>query len=179
MLTNGGFDALLLGGRSGSGKSSLGFEVSAQLQLASIAHCFIEGDFLDQAFPAPSGDPSRTLLTEDNLAVLWRNYSARGYHRLIYTNTVSVLEADLVGRAMAGEVRFVGVLLTADDATVRQRLEYREVGSQLEAHVARSAAMAEMLEETCPPWVIRVPTDGRELIDIAREVVELTGWKGL
>lgn len=177
MLNKSAFDALLIGGRSGSGKSSLGFEVSSQLQSASVAHCFIEGDFLDQAFPAPSGDPSRTLLTEDNLAALWRNFSVRGYHRLIYSNTVSVLEADLVRRAMAREVRFVGVLLTADDATVRQRLEYREVGSQLEAHIARSAAMAEVLEAKCPPWVIRVPTDGRDLIDIAGEVIELTGWK--
>ena len=170
-------EALLIGGRSGSGKSSLGWEVSALLQEASVRHCFVEGDFLDQAYPAPEGDPSRTILTEDNLAALWRNFAIRGYRRLIYTNAVSVLEGNLVRRAMTGEVRVVGVLLTAEDETVRRRLGYREVGSQFDAHLQRSAAMAELLDAKSPSWVKRVPTDGRHLAEIAREVIAMTGWQ--
>lgn len=170
------FEVLVIGGRSGSGKSSLGWEVSSRLQEASVAHCFIEGDFLDQAYPAPEGDPSRTKLTEDNLAVLWRNYAVRGYRRLIYTNTVSVLESDLVARAMGGNVRTTGVLLTADDATIRSRLSAREVGSQFEAHVERSARMSAYLDEHTPEWIARVSTHGRSLVELAEDVVKLTGW---
>ncbi len=169
-------EALLIGGRSGVGKTTVGWEVSAQLQAAAVAHCLVEGDNLDQAFPAPPGDPSRTRLTEANLAALWGNYSALGYRRLIYTNTVSVLEPDLVARAVGGTPRIVSVLLTAGDATAHDRLSAREIGSQLDAHLRRSAAMAVRLENTAPPDVVRVPTDGRPVAEIARAVITATGW---
>ncbi|MEE4489001.1 hypothetical protein [Streptomyces sp. BE230] len=172
------YEVLIIGGRSGSGKSSLGWEISACLQTASVAHCFIEGDFLDQAYPAPEGDPSRTRLTEDNLAALWGNYARLGYRRLIYTNTVSILESDLVVRAMGGNVRTTGVLLTADAETVRARLGGREVGSQLEAHLERSARMSAYLDEHKPAWVVRLPTGDRGLPELAETAIALTGWTG-
>lgn len=170
------FEALLIGGRSGVGKTTVGWEVSEQLQAARIAHCLIEGDFLDRAFPAPGDDPARTKMTEANLAALWRNFAALGYRRLVYTNTVSVLEPDLILRAMGGSVRVFGVLLTSEDATARERLSAREIGSQFDAHVTRSADMAKYLEATAPSWVLRLPTDGRSVVDIARAAIAATSW---
>lgn len=170
------FEALLIGGRAGVGKSTVGWEISAQLQAAHIAHCFIEGDNLDQAFPAPPGDPARTKLTEANLAALWRNYAALGYRRLIYTNTVSVLEPDLITRAMGGTPRVISILLTADDATARHRLGAREIGSRLDAHLTRGAAMARHLETNAPSGVVRIPTDGRSVPGIARDVIAAANW---
>lgn len=169
-------EVLLIGGRSGVGKTTVGWEVSAQLRQAGVAHCLVEGDNLDQAFPAPPDDPSRTKLTEANLAALWRNYAALGQHRLIYTNTVSVLEPDLITRAVGGAPRIISVLLTAEDATAHHRLSGREIGSQLDAHLQRSAAMAVHLEDAAPPGVVRLPTDGRPVDVIARAVVAATGW---
>lgn len=101
---------------------------------------------------------------------------ALGCHRLIYTNTVSVLEPDLIARAMGGTPRIIGVLLTAKDSTARQRLAGREIGSQFDAHVARSAQMAEYLETNAPAWVHRIPTDGRNTIEVARDIIAATGW---
>ncbi|MFF8973604.1 AAA family ATPase [Streptomyces sp. NPDC014995] len=170
------YEALLIGGRAGVGKTTVGWEISAQLQALRIAHCLVEGDNLDQAFPAPADDPARTKMTEANLAALWRNYAALGYRRLIYTNTVSVLEPDLIARAMGGTPRITAVLLTADETTAQQRLGTREIGSQLDAHVTRSTAMAQHLEATAPPWVARVPTDGRSVTDIARDAIAATNW---
>jgi hypothetical protein len=170
------FEALLIGGRAGVGKTTIGWEISAQLQVAHIAHCLIEGDNLDQAFPAPPDDPARTKLTEANLAALWHNYAALGYRRLIYTNTVSVLEPDLITRAMGGAPRVISVLLTADEATARHRLGAREIGSQLDAHLARSAAMARHLEANAPPSVARIPTEGRSVGDVARDVISVAHW---
>ena len=169
-------EALLIGGRSGVGKSTVGWELSAQLQAVRIAHAYVEGDILDQIFPAPESDPTRAKITEANLAALWRNYAAAGCRRLIYTNTVSVLEPDLIARAMGGSPRVTMVLLTAEDATARQRLSGREIGSQFEPHVERSAKMSEHLENTVPDSVRRVRTDGRTVVEIAREIVGLTGW---
>ncbi|MCP2245898.1 hypothetical protein LX86_004644 [Lentzea aerocolonigenes] len=169
-------EALLIGGRSGVGKTTVGWEVSAQLQAAGVSHCLVEGDNLDQAFPAPPDDPSRTKMTEANLAALWGNYAGLGYRRLIYTNTVSVLEPDLIARAMGGTPRITSVLLTAEDATARNRLTAREIGGQLDAHLQRSATMAVHLAEAAPTDVVRIATDGRAVAVIAREVVAATGW---
>jgi gluconate kinase len=169
-------EGLLIGGRAGVGKTTVGWEVSAQLRAAQIAHALVEGDNLDQVHPAPPDDPARTKITEDNLAALWRNYAAVGCRRLIYVNTVSVLEPDLIARAMGGTPRITAILLTADDTTTRHRLSAREIGSQLHPHLARSAKMASYLDSTAPAWVIRIPTDGREVTDIAREIITAANW---
>ncbi|MEZ0109068.1 2-phosphoglycerate kinase [Catenulispora sp. EB89] len=172
----GGPDVLLIGGRSGVGKTTAGWEVSAQLRVAGVGHALVEGDNLDQIFPAPAGDPDRSAITEANLAAMWRNYAALGCRRLIYTNTVSVLEPDLIDRAVGGGARITSVLLTADDDTARRRLGRREVGSQLEAHVLRSGTMAAYLEAVAPAGVQRVKTDGRAAVDVARDIIDLAGW---
>jgi len=46
-------EVLLIGGRSGAGKSAVGNEMHAQLSAASVQHCLIEGDNLDMAYPPP------------------------------------------------------------------------------------------------------------------------------
>ena len=40
-------DLLVIGGRSGVGKSAVGFEVSAQRGALGARHALIEGDFMD------------------------------------------------------------------------------------------------------------------------------------
>ncbi|WP_031509299.1 hypothetical protein [Streptomyces megasporus] len=169
-------EALLIAGRSGVGKSTVGQEVSALSRDAGVAHCLIEGDVLDHVHPAPPGDPHRSAITERNLTALWAGYAALGHRRLIYTNTVSVLEGEMFERVMGAPLRLVRVLLTADDATARARLTVRETGSRLDAHIRRGALMARRLAEQAPPDTVRVPTDGRSVPDIAREVLAFTGW---
>jgi len=170
-------DVLLIGGRSGVGKSTVGWEVSAQLQAAEVSHCYLEGDFLDQAFPAPPGDPNRSQLTRDNIAALWRNFSARGYHRLVYTNTVSVIYPEEITESLGEPSRVTRVLLTASDETANARLAQREIGSGLDLHIQRSAQRAVDLEHAAPASVRRIGTDGRGVVEIAAEVIAATGWR--
>ncbi|WP_122619792.1 hypothetical protein [Streptomyces sp. Tu 4128] len=170
-------ELLLIGGGSGVGKSSVGWEVSALLREAGTAHCLIEGDGMDQIHPAPEGDPHRTAVTERNIAAVWANYAALGQRRLIYTNTVSILEAPMIVRAMGGGgVRVTRVLLTAGEGVVRQRLARRETGSQLGVHVERSLRMARRLSDEAPAGTVRVGTDGRTVPDIAAEVLRAAAW---
>lgn len=70
---------LLIGGRSGVGKPPVAYAISAQLHELGVAHCHVEGDNPDAAYPKPADDPSGTGPTEANPATLWRNYAARGY----------------------------------------------------------------------------------------------------
>jgi gluconate kinase len=165
-------EALFLGGRSGVGKSSVGNEIHVQLSAARVKHCLVEGDNLDLAYPPPW----EHNLAEKNLAAMWANYRSLGYRRLVYTNTVSVrFTADLTA-AMGDNPGVTAVLLTADDTTARQRLSQREIGTALHWHIMRSDLMARELDETIPPWVHRVPTDGRSVADIAAQIITLTGW---
>jgi hypothetical protein len=163
---------LFLGGRSGVGKSSVGYEIHENLSAVGVRHCLIEGDNLDLAYPPPWEHG----LAARNLAAMWGNYRALGYWRLVYTNTVSVRFVDELTAAMGDEPRVTAVLLTASDTTARQRLARREIGSALHRHAARSDIAARELDEFSPSWVHRVATDGRPVDAIAAEIVELTGW---
>lgn len=174
-----GPDVVLIGGRSGVGKSSVGWEVAAQLAAADVGHALIEGDFLDAVHPAPAGDPHRSRLTCRNLAALWANYADLGCRRLVYTNTASVLPSEewLFTEAI-DRPRIVRILLTATDTTAEERLTKRETGSELERHLRRSAFMSRHLDELVPPDTHRVPTDGRTVGDIAAEVIRRAAWAG-
>ena len=169
-------EVVLLGGRVGAGKSSVGYEIHIQLSAARVRHCLIEGDNLDMAYPPPSGHG----LAERNLAAIWGNYRALGFRRMIYTNTASVLEEVIseLTAAVGDGPRVTAVLLTCSDATARQRLAQREIGTGLGRHIERSAVMARELDRRAPSWVHRVATDGRAVADIAAGVIALTGWIG-
>lgn len=58
----------------------------------------------------------------------------------------------------------------------RERLTGRERGPELEHELESSARKARILDEQTPLDTVRVATDGRSVVDIAREVVGATGW---
>jgi ABC-type glutathione transport system ATPase component len=165
---------LLIAGRSGVGKTTVSYEVSALLRQGDISHVLIDGDNLDAVHPPVEN----SWLAETNLRAMWSNYRVLGHHRAIYVNTVSVLEEKMVRRALDGKVSVIGVLLTSNDATANGRLERREIGSTLEVHQERSAAASALLNAEAPQWVRRVPTDNQTVREIACEIVRLTGWLG-
>ena len=107
---------------------------------------------------------------------MWANYRVLGHTRLIYVNTAAVIVSHDLIAALGEEVTPTGVLLTGSDESTRRRLAGREIGSALDRHVSRSSEMAARLEREAPEWVVRVPTDGRSITEIATEVVDLTGW---
>ncbi|MCI3933965.1 zeta toxin family protein [Streptomyces sp. AN091965] len=170
-------EVLLLGGRSGAGKSSVGREVAARLRAADVGHALIEGDVLDAVHPAPPDDPDRSRLTTRNLAALWATYAALGCRRLVYTNTASVLGSEeWIFTEALGSPLLTRVLLTATDETAARRLTAREQGSELARQLRRSAYMARHLEAHVPAGTHRVATDGRTVGEVARAVLGATGW---
>lgn len=54
----------------------------------------------------------------------------------------------------------------------------RELGSELEHELVGSVRKARLLDQQAPAETVRVVTDGRPVVDIAREVVAATGWTG-
>lgn len=167
---------MLLGGRAGVGKTPVAYEMSALLRAAGIAHCHIEGDALDAAYPKPQDDPDGSGLTERNLRHLAGEYRQLGYTRFIYVNTVSVIEPDLVCRAVGDVERIVQVLLQAEDTTVQERLASRERGTELSRHLARGPEMARLLAEEASPDGHRLDVTDTSVADAAARVLHLSGW---
>jgi hypothetical protein len=89
---------------------------------------------------------------------------------------VGVVEVHQKVASLLGHPRITAVLLTASEATIRDRLSAREIGIQLDAHLAKSATMARHPETTAPPSVIRIPTDNRTITGIAHDIIAATGW---
>lgn len=168
-----GSHVLFLGGRSGVGKTSVAMELHHLLSAADVRHAVIEGDTLDLAHPAPWAHH----LAERNLSDLWRNYRSLGYRRLIYTNTVSVLETGTLTAAMGDDPRVTAVLLTSSEDTARERLTARERGSDLQASLKRSSRRAAELDATAPAWVHRLNTDDQALDTLARQLRVWIGWR--
>ena len=165
-------EVLLIAGRSGVGKTTVSYEVSECLRRHDVAHALVDGDNLDAVHPPVE----EGALAEANLAAIWRNYRRIGHHRLIYVNTVSVLEHEMIRRALGDEAKITGVLLTSTDATASERLGRREIGSTLDVHLERSVAASIHLETEAPGWVHRVATDDRSVRELAESIVRLTGW---
>ena len=107
---------------------------------------------------------------------MWENYRSLGYRRLIYTNTVSVLEVPTLIEAMGDVGDVTAVLLQAGRPTVAERLGRREHGDSLERHVERSAAMAARLGGSSGDDVHRLDTEGKTPREIAGRIVDLAGW---
>jgi hypothetical protein len=167
-------EVLLIGGRSGAGKSSVAFECHDVLTAAGIQHAVIDGDMLDLAHPVPW----KHGLAERNLSAMWTNYRELGYRRLVYVNTACVLpdESAKIVTAMGDRPRVVPVLLTCTDATAADRLGQREAGSGLDRHLLSSKHMATTLAMGIDDVVHRVATDDRDVVAVAANVVDHTGW---
>ncbi|WP_349862434.1 adenylyl-sulfate kinase [Leifsonia sp. WHRI 6310E] len=165
-------EVIFIGGRSGVGKTSVAAEASHLLARADIRHAVIEGDNLDQAYPEPWRDGID--LAERNLAAIWANYRAIGYSRLLFTNTVSVLQLPALTAAIGTEVRAFGVLLTASDASAAERLAQREIGTALEEHIERSNRAAVRLDAESTAF--RIATDDRSVTEVASDVLAAAGW---
>ena len=165
---------ILIGGRSGAGKSTAAFALHDLLTAADIQHAAVEGDALDLAHPVPW----KHGLAERNLAAIWANYRALGYRRLIYTNTMAILDADVLVRAMGDYPVLTSILLQASDETVASRLAGREHGDSLQRHIERSRDAAAQLERAAPDSTHRIATDGRTPGDVARQILTLSGWAG-
>ena len=168
-------EVLLIGGAAGVGKSSVGWEISVQLSRSAVGHWHLEGDVLDAAWPRPADDRAGRRMTVNTLRAMAGVFAAEGYRRCVYAQTASVVDFELVTRAL-GEVRLHGVLLTASERTRMSRLSQREIGSELDRHLVSSRRMADYLQDHAPEWVTRVPTDDRTVTEIAREVIGLSGW---
>jgi AAA domain len=176
----------LITGPAGVGKSTVSWEMSAQLAAAKVAHAVVETDELDRVFPLPAVEmlerirPGTTDVSSLNLAAIWSTYRALGHARLIMTGVMLHLGADRQWiLAAIPDAEITVIRLTVSEPTLLARLARREIGSgrakQFERSVQQARWMGELLAtKDAGAFVVR--TDGRTPMELAEIIVERMGW---
>jgi len=174
---------LLITGPAGVGKSTLCWEMSAQLAAAEVAHAVIESDELDRVFPRPSAEDLARLrhgtidISSINLAALWSTYRALGHSRLIMSGVMMHLNFDRRWiLAAIPDAQITVVRLTATEPALLERLAQREIGSGAENQAQRSLQQARRMANQAAEGLIVQPTDGLSPPELAGIVLRKTGW---
>ncbi|MGE0242213.1 MAG: AAA family ATPase [Parvibaculaceae bacterium] len=176
-------EILLLTGPAGVGKSTLGWEIGAQLSAAGEAHAIIESDELDRVYPKPAIDDLNRLkagtldVSSINLAALWSTYRALGHWRLVMSGVMLHLEFDRRWiLAAIPAARITVIRLSATEATLRARIAEREKGSGAEDQLRRTLRQAQRMAQEKADGLIVVPVDGQSPPELARLVLRQAGW---
>lgn len=176
-------EILLITGPAGVGKSTLCWEMGAQLSAAGRAHAVIESDELDRVYPKPGEEdlarlkPGSRDVSGINLAALWSTYRALGHSRLVMSGVMLHLDFDRQWILSAiPDARITVIRLVASDEALRDRLAEREKGSGAEDQLQRTLRQARRMAQENTDGLIIVPTDGKTPPELARCVLRETGW---
>jgi hypothetical protein len=174
---------LLITGPAGVGKSTLNWEVSAQLTAAGLRHAAIETDELDRIFPLPFASelerlrPGMTDISEINLASIWGNYRALGCDRLLLSGVMVFIGEALKWISSAiPNADFTVVRLLASNATLLSRLEKREIGPGIEDQMRRTLQQADQIAAVSSAGAIELQTDGKSPQELATALLNQIGW---
>ncbi|ESX81893.1 MULTISPECIES: AAA family ATPase [unclassified Mesorhizobium] len=174
---------LLITGPAGVGKTTLCWEMSAQLSAAQIAHAVIETDEIDRVFPRPSAEdleriqPGTVDVSSINLAAIWSTYRVLGHSRLIMSGVMMHLQFDRRWiLAAIPDARITVVRLSATEPTILARLAQREIGSGAEEQAQRSFRQARRMAGEAAEDLFVVPTDGKMPKELAEIILREVGW---
>jgi hypothetical protein len=174
---------LLITGAAGVGKSTLCWEIGAQLAADSIPHAIIESDELDRVFPKPDAGALASLwsgasdVSEVSLRALWSTYRTLGHTRLIMSGVMMHVAFDkrwIVAAIPDADITVVR--LVASDATLIERLDKREIGSGRDEQIARTLRQAKRIAGEAANKAIIVLTDGKRPAELAADVIARVPW---
>jgi hypothetical protein len=180
---------LLLCGAPGSGKSSVGWEIYWRLlrERAPVAHVDLDGIGY-----GPPGHSGSFDLKFRNVAAVWRGFADAGASAFVVSG-LRVLQEDVRACAAAvPESAPTAVVLTVTPEEQRERIlarahamyaAERGGGSSVQTPEALEAVVAEarqVLEDEADeiPGALVLDTVGVPVIEIARQVLDATGWPG-
>jgi AAA domain len=166
---------LQIAGPAGVGKTTLAWEISVQLRRAGVSHVVLDSDELDRVWPLSESE--RESLNRANLSTFWANASALGHSRLILVGVFLRRGADRnwIARALPHSA-VTRMVLEASDVELERRLRTREIGSGFEDQLRRTLDQAHQFRDLRRGGDDVVITDGREVRDLAREVIERARW---
>ncbi|MFD2265019.1 hypothetical protein ACFSM5_19095 [Lacibacterium aquatile] len=176
-------EILLITGPAGVGKSTVSWEVGAQLAAKEIAHAIVETDELDRVFPKPSAEELEALrpgtrdISSLTLAGIWSTYHALGHRRLIMSGVMVHVGFDRRWiLAAIPDATIKVVRLMGNEATITERLARRETGSGAEAQVQRSLGQAQRIASQDASEFLVLQTDGKSPQELAALILQGSGW---
>lgn len=169
---------LLVTGAIGTGKTVVAAEIGEVLAERGITAALVDLDWLGwicrPATRAHDAGAVHSLIVR-NLGAMWPNLRDAGAERLVLARAVTTWREVEELRAAVGSADLVVVRLTATRATIRARLEARDSGHVLEEHLAQSSEFDRLLDGAGIADA-SVPTDGRTVRDVARDVLAAVRW---
>lgn len=146
-------------------------EISDLLTAADIRHAAVELDTLALGhFPPGAGD-----LQSENLAALWRSFSALGISRLVLSGAIdSDARRDEICGAVPG-ARLIVCRLRAPIEVMQARVRLREPGMLQEQFVVRVQSLETALDAAALDD-FSVDNDARSITDVARDVLRRAEW---
>lgn len=166
---------LLVAGPAGVGKSTLGWEISAQLRQAGIAHVVLDSDELDRVWPL--SDAEQETLNQANLAAFWANAAALGHSRLVLVGVFLNPDANRGWiEAAIPDASVTRVVLEASDDELERRVRAREIGSGTDDQLKRTLAYARRFRRRHAGEAHVLDTEGAAVADLARQAIERAGW---
>jgi hypothetical protein len=166
---------LLVSGPAGVGKSTLSWEIGTQLRKAGVAHVILDSDELDRVWPLSRTE--QDALNRANLAAFWANASALGHSRLILVGVFLDPDANRmwIDAAIPG-AGVTRVVLEASSDELERRVRSREIGSGAEDQLERTFDQARGFRNRNAGSPDLLPTDGADVADLARQVIQRAGW---
>jgi hypothetical protein len=163
---------VLLTGGLATGKTAVAKEVVVVASDLGLRAAALDLDWLGWATGTTIG---LDAMIARNLSAVGENYARAGVDRLVLARAMidpSGLQS--VARALAGWELTV-IRLASPRSVVEQRLRARDSGSELLEHLAEIDEMTAKVTAAAPGALV-VVNDGRDLGDVAREVMRLAAW---
>jgi adenylylsulfate kinase len=173
------FDAVVLNGTGGSGKTTTAEALAALLVRHGVPRAVVDIDAVRQLWPSPPDDPFQQSIAVANVSAVARNYREAGASRLVLAGVVESME-DLDGLRQAVAPWELAVCRSVVDPEVAaHRLRSRHapdvVDWSLEWHLNRSPVLARILDGVAvDDWTVDVTDDSRA--QVAEQVATYLGW---
>ncbi|MDX6255102.1 MAG: hypothetical protein QOJ11_1436 [Frankiales bacterium] len=163
---------LWLCGPSGVGKSSVGWEVFAQLSRRGVTTAFLDSDQISLCSPTPEGGTHRVRAR--SLAAIWPNLRAAGAQCVVMSGWVDTSEEVHEYTSLLADAAFTVCRLRVG----RAELEARFVGRQWRLDLAEETLLkAEALDRRDFADLV-IDTDGLDVAHVAQLVCESVPWPG-